>query len=189
MNVDPVTSEHGTLPLGPIERHDNLLVRVFLWAMRSRYGSVPTIFRVAHARSPFLVVLSLVLVLGVTCFLRIERQLAFLLQIAVALQNGCTFCADLQLAEAVRARIGRERFAGLADFASSPSFSPREKAALAYASALQQSLHVSDQVWQQLRQHFSERECIDIVWLCAVERYYNSLAVPLRIGSDHLGDA
>jgi AhpD family alkylhydroperoxidase len=164
-------------------------VRLLLWAMRRRYGSVPTVFRVVYTRSPFLAVVSLVLIIGVTGFLRIGRELAFLLQTAVAQQNGCTFCADLHLAEAIRARIGRERFVGLADFASSPSFSPREKAALAYAFALQQSLHVSDDVWQQLKEHFSERERLDIVWLCAVERYFNSIAIPLRIGSDHLGDA
>lgn len=44
----------------------------------------------------------------------------------------------------------------------------------------------SDEVWQRLRAHFSDRECIDIVWLCAIERYYNMMALPLRIGSDRI---
>jgi AhpD family alkylhydroperoxidase len=184
-----VTSEHGALPLGPIEQSNNLFIRMIHWAMRKRYGSVPMVFRVVYTRSPFQAVVSLVIVFGVTGFLRIGRELAFLLQTAVALQNGCTFCADLHLAEAVRAQIGRERFLDLIDFANSPNFSPREKAALAYAAGLQQSLHVSDDIWHQLKQHFTERERIDIVWLCAVERYYNSIALPLRIGSDHLADA
>jgi AhpD family alkylhydroperoxidase len=189
MSFAIVTSEHGTLPLGPIERPNNLFIRLVHWAMRRRYGSVPMVFRVVYTRSPFLAFVSLVIVFGVTSFLRIGRELAFLLQTAVALQNGCTFCADLHLAEAARARMGRERFLDLADFENSSRFSAREKAALAYASALQQSLHVSDDIWQQLTQHFTERERIDIVWLCAVERYYNSIALPLRIGSDHLADA
>jgi AhpD family alkylhydroperoxidase len=189
MSSTIVTSEHGILPLGPVERPTNLCVRLLYWATRRRYGSVPTVFRVVYARSAFLAVVSIVIILGATRCIRIGRELAFLLQSVVALQNGCTFCADLHLAEAVRARLGRERLLDLADFASSPNFSPREKAALAYASALQQSLHVSDEVWHQLEQYFTERERIDIVWLCAVERYFNSIAVPLRIGSDHLADA
>jgi AhpD family alkylhydroperoxidase len=184
-----ITTEHGVLPLGPIEQPRNLFIRLLHWAMRKRYGRVPTVFRVVYARSPFLAVVSMVIIIGMTRFLRISRELAFLLQAAVALRNGCTFCADLHLAEAVRARIGRERFRDLADFASSPSFSPSEKAALEYARALHQTLHVPDQVWQQLEQYFSERERIDIVWLCAVERYFNSIALPLRIGSDHLADS
>jgi AhpD family alkylhydroperoxidase len=183
-----VTTEHGVLPLGPIEQPRNIFIRWLHWAMRRRYGRVPMVFRVVYTRSPFLAVVSMVMIVGVARFVRINRELAFLLQAAVALRVGCTFCADLHLAEAVRARIGVERFRDLADFASSPSFSPREKAALAYAQAVHQTLHVPDDVWERLEQHFSERERMDIVWLCAVERYFNSIALPLRIGSDHLAE-
>jgi AhpD family alkylhydroperoxidase len=189
MSSASITSEHGTLPLGPIDRPSNLFVRLLNWAMLQRYGRVPLAFRVLYTRSPFTAFLSLVVIIGISGFLRINRELAFLLQASVAMQNGCTFCADLHLAEAVRARMGRERFQDLEDFANSPRFTQREKAALAYASALHQSLHISDEIWQQLSQHFTERERVDIVWLCAIERYYNALALPLRIGSEHLGDA
>ncbi|HVZ31117.1 MAG TPA: carboxymuconolactone decarboxylase family protein [Polyangiaceae bacterium] len=186
--LTPFSSEHGALPLAPVDQPKNPFVRVLYGAMRRRYGQVPTAFRVMYARSPFVGFVALVLALGLMRFLRIGRELTFLLQSAIAMQNGCTFCADLQLAEAVRARMGRERFRELGDFASSDSFSPREKAALAYAHALQRSLHVPDAVWQGLSRHFSERERVDIVWVCAVERYFNAMALPLRIGSDHLAD-
>ena len=43
-----------------------------------------------------------------------------------------------------------------------------------------------DEVWRELRGVFTERECVDIVWVCAVERYFNSLTLPLRLGSDAL---
>ena len=32
-------------------------------------------------------------------------------------------------------------------------------------------------------------EITELVWLCALERYFNTMALPLRIGSDHLEDA
>jgi hypothetical protein len=44
------------------------------------------------------------------------------------------------------------------------------------------------QIWSELAFHFSERERIDLVWLCAVERYFNAQALPLRIGSDRLAE-
>ena len=50
------------------------------------------------------------------------------------------------------------------------------------------SLHVPDEVWRELARHFSERERVDLVWLCALERYYNTMAVPLRVGSDRLAE-
>jgi AhpD family alkylhydroperoxidase len=184
-----LASEHGSLPLAPIETPDSLFARLLFSAMRKRYGLVPTAFRVLYARSPYLAFLSLVIVLGLTRFVRLERALCALVQVSVAMQNGCTFCTDLHLAEAVRARIGRERFRDLSEFESSPNFTAREKAALAYARALHESLHIPDQIWQRLGAQFSERERIDLVWICAVESYYNALALPLRVGSDHLADA
>lgn len=182
------SSEHGTLPLAPVEQPRGLFLRLIYWVTRKRYGLTPTAFRVLYARSPWLALVSLVIGIGLEKMVRIDNQLRLLLQITVSTQNGCTFCADLYLAEALRARLGRERFRDLAEFESSSSFSAREKAALGYASALNRSLHVPDAVWSRLEQHFSERERVDIVWTCAVERYFNSMALPLRIGSDHISD-
>lgn len=180
------TSEHGPLPLAPVERPRNLFVRVLYALTRRRYGLVPTAFGVIYARAPFVALLSVLVVVGLDRFLVIERDLRFLLQLSVASRAHCTFCADLTMAEAVRARIGRERFRDLLDFERSDAFTAREKAALAYARAVHESLRVPDAVWDQLTACFDERERVDIVWVCAVERYYNSMALPLRIGSDRL---
>ena len=118
--------------------------------------------------------------------LRIGRELRFLLSIAAATRAGCTFCMDLQLAEAVKARIGKERFRELLDYEASSTFTEREKAALAYVGAVSQSLHVPDAVLHRLRASFDEREIVEIVWTCAVERYFTGRALPMRIGSDTL---
>jgi AhpD family alkylhydroperoxidase len=149
---------------------------------------VPTAFRVVYARAPFVSLMSLLIVFASESLLRLDKSLRFLVSFSVAARNGCTFCSDLHLAEAVRARIGRERFRDLLSFEASPAYTAREKAALRYVEALHTSLHIPDAVWQALREHFSERECIEVVWLCAVERYFNALAVPLRIGTDHLAE-
>jgi AhpD family alkylhydroperoxidase len=180
------TSEHGALPLSPIEQPRGWFVRALYYACKKRYGLVPTAFRVSYGRSPFLAVLSLVIGIGLLRFVRIEQELRALIQVALAMRTGCTFCADLQMAEALMAKVGRERFRDLLSFEDSARFTPREKAALAYTKALAESLHISDAVWAGLAAHFSERERLDIVWVCAVERYYNSMALPLRIGSDRL---
>lgn len=182
-------SEHGTLPLAPIDAPRGFVMRVLFASMRSRYGKTPMAFRVLYARMPWLALVSMVFVFVFSACMRLERSLCFLLQVTVASQNGCTFCADLYLAEALRARIGRERFAEIHDFESSTRFDAREKAALAYATALGHDRHIPDEVWARLARHFDERERVEIVWLCAVEHYFNAMALPLRIGSDHLAEA
>ncbi|HEX6244028.1 MAG TPA: carboxymuconolactone decarboxylase family protein [Polyangiales bacterium] len=187
MTPTALSSEHGALPLVPIERPASWFVRLLYALTRKRYGLVPTAFRVVYARAPLMGLLSLVIVFAKS-MLRLDPALAFMIPIAVAMRNGCTFCVDLTLAEAVRARIGPERFRDLLAYESSPAYTEREKSALRYVEALHTSLHIPDAVWSALEPHFSERERLEIVWLCAVERYFNALAIPLRIGTDHLAD-
>jgi AhpD family alkylhydroperoxidase len=180
------SSEHGLLPLAPLDRPRSWFVRALNALVLRRYGVVPMAFRVLYARAPALAFLTLVIGFVRMRRLAVPQQLASLIQVSVALRNGCTFCADLHMAEVVRQKVGVPRFRGLLEFETCDALDARERAALRYVAALHQSLHIADPVWSELRANFSERECIDIVWLCAVERYYNSMALPLRIGSDEL---
>ena len=182
-------SEHGALPLSPIEKPKSLFIRLLYWVTRRRYGKTPTAFRVMYARAPFIGFFSLLLITFLEKATRIPTELNALLRLAIANQKGCTFCQDLGLAELVRAGIGTERFAELDAFEESDAFSEAEKAALAYSRHVEGTLHVPDAVFERLREHFTEREITEIVWVCAVERYFNSMALPLRIGSDHLEQA
>jgi alkylhydroperoxidase family enzyme len=83
-------------------------------------------------------------------------------------------------------RIGRQRFRDLSAFESSPAFTERERAALAYASALHDSPRVGDDVMARLRRCFDEREIVELVFVCAAERYFTCVALPLGIRSDGL---
>ncbi|MEM9070516.1 MAG: carboxymuconolactone decarboxylase family protein [Myxococcota bacterium] len=184
--TDPPRSEHGVLPLAPIEKPKGLFLRLLYWITRRRYGITPTAFRVVYGRSPALAFASLGLLTVLDRFLTLDRELRFLLQVGTSMVAGCTFCADIALAEAVRARIGKERFEGLLDPEASPHLGEKERAVLAYAAAVEKDLHVEDAVFARLRRSFSEREVLEVVWIVAVERYFHSMALPLRIGSDHL---
>jgi alkylhydroperoxidase family enzyme len=186
MSTDASISEHGVLPLRPLDHPSNLLVRALFGAARRHFGRTPMAFRVLFPRAPWLALVSMAISIVMFFGLRIGTQLAQLLQVSISMRAGCTFCSDLVMAEAIRARVGRERFAQLLDFETSAVFSAREKAALGYSSTVAESLHVSDAVWARLAEHFTERERVEIVWVCAVERYFNAMALPLRIGSDHL---
>lgn len=187
--TDILVSEHGALPLAPVDRSRSWFVRLLSWATRNRYGKTPMAFRVLYARAPFIAYLSMVLYWARLRALKLDGELSSLVQVAIAMFRGCTFCADLHLAEVVRMRLGLARFRALERFEESSEFTAREKAALAYARAVCASLHVGDEVWRDLSTHFSERERVEIVWLCALESYFNTMALPLRIGSDGIADS
>jgi len=84
----------------------------------------------------------------------------------------------------VQAKLGRERFRDLLDFASSPHFSERERAALAYTQEVTRERKASDATFERLRAHFSEKEIVELTWLNAVGNYFNLMAVPLGLESD-----
>ncbi len=93
-------------------------------------------------------------------------------------------CVDIARAMAIRERLGMEKFNALAEYRTSPLFSDRERAALAYAEEATRQKRVSDATFEELRKHFNEREIVEITWLNALENYYNLINIPLEIESD-----
>ncbi|HLN12485.1 MAG TPA: carboxymuconolactone decarboxylase family protein, partial [bacterium] len=85
-----------------------------------------------------------------------------------------------------RRDLGIEKFDALPDYRTSPLFSARERAALAYAEEATRHKRVSDATFEELRRHCSESEIVEITWVNAVENYYNLINLPLEIGSDGL---
>lgn len=182
----PPSHDHGPMPLEPIERPRGLFVRFLFAYSRVVYGKVIGPIKVLYARFPAAAWIGALHMQIVRWSLTIGADLYILIDVKMATQNGCTFCADLAQAEAVKHKVGRQRFAVLHEYETSTLFSDPEKAALAYCDALGQSFDIDDAVFARLRQHFSQRQVAEIVWTCSMCLYYNSMAHPLRIGSDHL---
>jgi alkylhydroperoxidase family enzyme len=69
----------------------------------------------------------------------------------------------------------------LDEYATSPRFSPRERAALALAEAMVRDVHVSDDTWSTIRAHFDDRELVELVVAVAMETFYNRVNAALAI--------
>ena len=171
--------------LEPIERPSSLLVRLAYLVSKRQLGAVMTPMKVIYARAPRLLRASLAL-LRADASLSLDPALKLLVATQSSLLNGCGFCADLHRAQAIQAKLGRERFRDLEDYAQSPHFSERERAALAYTEEITRHRKVSDATFERLRAHFSETEIVELTWLNAVGNYFNLMAVPLGLESDDL---
>jgi alkylhydroperoxidase family enzyme len=57
---------------------------------------------------------------------------------------------------------------------------------LAYIEAATRDKCVSDEIFDELKKHFTDVEIVELTWVNAAENYYNSLMIPLGIESDHL---
>jgi len=118
--------------------------------------------------------------------LSLAPRLRFLLKHYVATRNCCAFCVDVAEAEAETHDVYGETLRATAKGHTPDCLSEADRVALRYVEAATEDVHVEDAAFEPLRRHFSDREIVEITWLCAAENFWNRLSGPLRIGSDGL---
>lgn len=170
--------------LEPIEKPDGLKMRFVYWMMRRKLGKVMTPIKVVGARLPGTMGLNRKFQKFHTNGIQLESELKLMVGTLVSGINGCGFCVDLQRSEAIRENLDMEKFNAIAEYQTSPLFSDRERAALAYAEEVTRHKNVSDATFEALREHFNDREIVEITWLNAMHNYTNLVNVPLEIESD-----
>jgi alkylhydroperoxidase family enzyme len=162
------------------------MMRIAFWVTRRQLGKVITSMKVLYPRVPGMLKLSYEIQKFEMKGIRLEPRLKFMVTTLAAQINGCGFCVDIGRAMVIRKRLGMEKFNALLEYRTSPLFSDRERAALAYVEEATRHKRVSDDTFEALRKHFSEWEIVEITWLNAVENYYNLINLPLEIESDGL---
>jgi 4-carboxymuconolactone decarboxylase len=108
------------------------------------------------------------------------REIAVLM---VGLVSGSQYEFDHHWNAAVKAGLPKKKLEQLADFETSPLFSQTERAVLRYAREASAG-EVSDATWHALREHFDDRQALEIVvtvaWYACVVR----ILVPLKIENE-----
>lgn len=168
----------------PIEHPQSIKMKLVYWYIEKKMGKVITPIKVIQSRMPETLSLSQKLV-SIEENLSLSDELVFYIKSYVATLNGCSFCIDI-----AKANIGSEtevqRYEQLLNYESSEVFTDAEKAALRYVEQATTEMEVADEIFEDLRLHFSDKEIVEITWLNALENYYNLINRPLRIGSDNL---
>jgi AhpD family alkylhydroperoxidase len=170
----------------PIEKPRGLFLKIAYAMSRRMLGVVMTPMKVLYARVPVIARTSYSLSQAVDKKLSLDRELSLLVQAQTSALNGCGFCLDMKHAVAVQHHIGLEKFQALAEYATSPLFEERERAALDFAGEVTRDRKVSEATYARARAHFSEAELVELAFVNAVENFYNLMAKPFGIGSDGL---
>jgi len=112
----------------------------------------------------------------------IEPRLYYLIKTRASQINGCAFCIHMHTREAREHGETDERLHLLAAWRESPLYSERERAALAWTEAvtLVAQTHVPDEVFEQVRRHFSEEELIWLTLAITTINAWNRLSVAFR---------
>ena len=112
----------------------------------------------------------------------LETSLMHLIKLRVSQINGCAYCLDMHWKDLRAAGEQEQRLYSLDAWRECPYYSEREQAALAWAEAvtLITSGHVPDEVFQQARSQFNEKELCDLTLAVAAINGWNRLSIAAR---------
>ena len=112
----------------------------------------------------------------------LEHSLLRLIEIRASQINGCAYCLDMHTKEARAAGETEQRIYTLDAWRETPFFTDRERAALEWTEAvtLVSETRVPDDVFEQVRQQFSEEELVELTFAVIVINSWNRLNVSFR---------
>lgn len=113
----------------------------------------------------------------------IEPHIRELVEIRASQLNGCAFCVDMHIKQAKIHGERELRLHHVAIWRESTLFVPRERAALAWAEAVTRlpAEGVPDELYEQVRTQYSEKELSDLTFLVGAINTWNRLNVAFRI--------
>jgi AhpD family alkylhydroperoxidase len=112
----------------------------------------------------------------------IGKRLVELINLRVSQVNGCGVCVDMHWRFLLQQGADPRHLNALAGWREAPFFSPRERAALAWADAVNAlpQRDDTDAAYSELREHFNETEVAELSYGIAAIRGWNILNLSLR---------
>ncbi len=113
---------------------------------------------------------------------QLEHSLQELVKIRASQINRCAYCLHMHIADARKAGESEARINLLSAWEESELYTPRERAALRWTEEL---THVadrspSDAAFAELREHFSEKDCVDLSVAIGMINLWNRLNCGFR---------
>jgi AhpD family alkylhydroperoxidase len=112
----------------------------------------------------------------------LEGKLLELVKMRASQINGCAYCIDMHSKDARAHGETEQRLYALDAWRETPFFEPRERAALAWTEAVTRIAegHASDDVFDEVKKHFSEKELVDLTLAIVAINGWNRLAIAFR---------
>jgi len=173
------------LRLTPIEKPKSLMLKIAYYLSKKQFGKVIAPLRYIYSRSIPALMTSLKIYKSENK-LSLPKETKLFIRYYTSHLNDCPFCSDSAEFMAHKDNVAFQQWKEFVNFRNSDKFSEKEKALLAYLEEVNFTKTATEQTFQELRKHYSEKEVIEITWLNATENYYNLMAKPLGLRSDEL---
>ena len=112
----------------------------------------------------------------------LEENLLHLIKLRASQINGCAYCLDMHSKDLRAAGESEQRLYTLDAWRECPWYSERERAALAWTEAvtLVADGHVPDEIYEQVKPHFTEKELSNLTLAIAAINVWNRLSIASR---------
>ena len=112
----------------------------------------------------------------------LEHGLLDLVKMRASQINGCAYCLDMHSKDARAAGETEQRLYVLSTWREAPFYSDRERAALAWTEAVTHIADgpIEDELYDEVRRHFDEKEITDLTLAVIMINGWNRLAIPFR---------
>ena len=112
----------------------------------------------------------------------LEASLLELVRTHASQLNGCAFCLDMHTKDALAAGETPQRLLVLSAWRDAPFYTERERAALAWTEAVTHlgPNGIADAPYHAARQHFNERQLVDVTMAIVAINGWNRLAIALH---------
>jgi AhpD family alkylhydroperoxidase len=112
----------------------------------------------------------------------IEQPLIELIKTRASQINGCAYCVDMHTKDARANGETEQRLYALSVWRETPFFSERERAALEWTESLTliSENHVPDEIYEAVRQHFTEKELVDLTMAVVLINGWNRFGITFR---------
>ena len=112
----------------------------------------------------------------------LEHSLLELVKTRASQINGCGYCIDMHTKDARAAGESDQRLYLLPAWREAPFYTERERAALEWTEALTlvSEREVADDLYERVRQHFGEKELVDLTLAITAINSWNRLAIAFR---------
>jgi AhpD family alkylhydroperoxidase len=112
----------------------------------------------------------------------LEESLLNLIKLRASQINGCAYCIDMHWKDLRAIGETEQRLYSLDAWRECPYYSDREHAALTWTEAvtLITNGHMSDEVYEEVSPHFSEKELSDLTFAVTAINAWNRLLISAR---------
>lgn len=112
----------------------------------------------------------------------LDHSLLHLLKVRASQINGCAYCIDMHSKDARALGETEQRLYALSAWRETPFFTPRERAALEWTERVTRigDGGVPDDLFARTREHFSEKELVDLTMAIVAINGWTRVAISFR---------